>query len=35
VGVARRMGWLLLNAVLGTTQPSASTDGKQQDGGIR
>jgi AcrR family transcriptional regulator len=35
VVVARRMGRLLLDAVLGTTQPSASTDGKQQDRRIR
>ena len=31
VALARRMGRLLLDAVLGTTQPSASTDGAQQD----
>jgi AcrR family transcriptional regulator len=33
--LARRMGWLLLDAVLDTTQPSASNDGTQQDRGIR
>jgi AcrR family transcriptional regulator len=33
--VARRMGWLLLDAVLGTTQPSAGNDGKQQDRSTR
>jgi AcrR family transcriptional regulator len=31
VAVARRMGWLLLDAVLGTTQLSAGNDGTQQD----
>jgi AcrR family transcriptional regulator len=35
VAVARRMGWLLLDAVLGTTQPSAGNDGTQQDRRIR
>jgi hypothetical protein len=29
------MGWLLLDAVLGTTQPPAGNDGKQQDRSIR
>jgi hypothetical protein len=29
--LARRMGWLLLDAVLGTTQPSAGNHGSQQD----
>jgi AcrR family transcriptional regulator len=29
--LARRMGWLLLDAVLATTQPSAGNDGTQQD----
>jgi hypothetical protein len=33
--LARRMGRLLLDAVLDTTQPSASNDGKQQDRSIR
>jgi len=33
--LARRMGRLLLDAVLDTTQPSASNDGKQQDRNIR
>jgi AcrR family transcriptional regulator len=32
--LARRMGWLLLDAALGAAQPSASTDGKQQDRSI-
>jgi AcrR family transcriptional regulator len=35
VALARRMGRLLLDAVLDTTQPSASNDGTQQDRGIR
>jgi AcrR family transcriptional regulator len=35
VVVARRMGWLLLDAVLGTTQLSAGNDGTQQDRRIR
>ena len=35
VVVARRMGWLLLDAVLGTTQPSAGNHGTQQDRRIR
>jgi AcrR family transcriptional regulator len=35
VVVTRRMGRLLLDAVLGTTQPSANNDGKQQDRRIR
>jgi len=35
VALARRMGRLLLDAVLATTQPSASNDGKQQDRSIR
>ena len=35
VVTARRMGWLLLDAVLGTTQPSAGNDGTQQDRRIR
>jgi AcrR family transcriptional regulator len=35
VMVARRMGWLLLDAVLATTPPSAGTDGHQQDRRIR
>jgi AcrR family transcriptional regulator len=35
VALARRMGRLLLDAVLDTTQPSASNDGKQQDRSIR
>jgi AcrR family transcriptional regulator len=33
--LARRMGRLLLDAVLDRTQPSASNDGKQQDRSIR
>jgi AcrR family transcriptional regulator len=33
--VARRMGWLLLDAVLGTTQPSAGNHGPPQDRRIR
>ena len=33
--LARRMGWLLLDAVLGAAQPSASSDGPQQDRRIR
>jgi AcrR family transcriptional regulator len=33
--VARRLGWLLLDAVLDTTQPSASNDGQPQDRSIR
>jgi len=33
--VARRMGWLLLDAVLGTTQPPASNHGPPQDRRIR
>ena len=35
VVVARRIGWLLLDAVLGTTQPSAGNDGPPQDRRIR
>lgn len=35
VTVARRMGWLLLDAVLGATQPSAGSNGEQPDRGIR
>jgi BetI-type transcriptional repressor, C-terminal len=35
VGVARRMGWLLLDAVLGAADPSAGNDGARQDRGIR
>jgi AcrR family transcriptional regulator len=35
VALARRMGWLLLDAVLGAARPSASNDGKQQDRRIR
>ena len=35
VAVARRMGWLLLDAVLGAARPSASNDGQQQDRRIR
>lgn len=31
VGVARRMGWLLLDAVLGAAQPPAGTNGPKQD----
>ena len=33
--LARRMGRLLLDAALDTTQPSASNDGPPQDRGIR
>jgi hypothetical protein len=33
--LARRMGRLLLDAVLDTTQPSASNDGTHQDRSIR
>jgi 6,7-dimethyl-8-ribityllumazine synthase len=33
--VARRMGWLLLDAVLGAAEPSAGNDGAKQDRGIR
>ena len=33
--VARRMGWLLLDAVLGAAEPSAGNDGTQQDRRIR
>jgi hypothetical protein len=35
VAVARRMGWLLLDAALGAAQPSAGNDGKQQDRSTR
>ena len=35
VELARRMGWLLLDAVLGAAPPAASNDGKQQDRSIR
>ena len=35
VKLARRMGWLLLDAVLGAASPSASNDGKQQDRSTR
>jgi AcrR family transcriptional regulator len=35
VVVARRMGWLLLDAVLGAADPSAGNDGARQDRGIR
>ena len=35
VELARRMGWLLLDAVLGAATPSASNDGKQQDRSTR
>jgi hypothetical protein len=35
VAVARRMGWLLLDAVLGAAQPSAANNNAAQDGGIR
>ena len=33
--LARRMGWLLLDAALGSAQPSASNDGPPQDRRIR
>jgi AcrR family transcriptional regulator len=33
--LARRMGWLLLDAVLATTQPPAGNDGQPQDRRIR
>ena len=35
VELARRMGWLLLDAVLGGAPPAASNDGKQQDRSTR
>jgi AcrR family transcriptional regulator len=35
VAVARRMGWLLLDAVLGAARPSASNDDPKQDRRIR
>jgi AcrR family transcriptional regulator len=35
VELARRMGWLLLDAVLSAAPPSASNDGKQQDRSTR
>ena len=35
VVLARRGGWLLLDAVLATTQPSAGNDGQPQDRSIR
>ena len=35
VAVARRMGWLLLDAALGAAQPSAGNNGPPQDRGIR
>jgi AcrR family transcriptional regulator len=35
VELARRMGWLLLDAVLGAAPASASNDGKQQDRSTR
>jgi AcrR family transcriptional regulator len=35
VVLARRMGWLLLDAVLATTQPSAGNDSQPQDRSIR
>jgi BetI-type transcriptional repressor, C-terminal len=35
VELARRMGWLLLDAVLGAAPDSASNDGKQQDRSTR
>ena len=33
--LARRMGWLLLDAVVGRAEPSTSGDGARQDRGIR
>jgi len=33
--LARRMGWLLLDAILGPAPPSASNDGKQRDRSTR
>ena len=33
--LARRMGWLLLDAVVGAARPSASNDGTPQDRRIR
>jgi AcrR family transcriptional regulator len=33
--MGRRMGWLLLDAVLGAAEPSAGNDGARQDRGIR
>jgi AcrR family transcriptional regulator len=35
VELARRMGWLLLDAILGAAPPAASNDGKQQDRSTR
>ena len=35
VELARRMGWLLLDAILGAPPASASTDGKEQDRSTR
>jgi 6,7-dimethyl-8-ribityllumazine synthase len=35
VAVARRMGWLLLDAALGVAQPAVTNDGPPQDRGIR
>jgi hypothetical protein len=33
--MGRRMGWLLLDAVLGAAQPPASDNGPPRDRGIR
>jgi hypothetical protein len=35
VELARRMGWLLLDAVLGAAAPAASSDGKPKDRSTR
>jgi len=35
VELARRMGWLLLDAILGAAPPAASNDGKAQDRSTR
>ena len=35
VELARRMGWLLLDAVLGAAPPASSSDGKQRDRSTR
>jgi hypothetical protein len=35
VAMARRMGWLLLDAVLGLAEPSAGNNGPRQDRRIR
>jgi hypothetical protein len=35
VELARRMGWLLLDAVLGAAAPAATSDGKPKDRSTR